>query len=176
MNNILVITGDFNIKDNNLDPSYPHHSIYTDTLREIADSVDLELSMPINQVSTRYANNLNKSNSGIDLMFFHANSNKFNNYSIISNLWHPSKYVPLMVDIVINEEFIQINHQTIIKNSEEEEHFITKLKEKIGNIDTTNTTDHESLKRVVQDFPSISDNLWNKYFKCVKITKCSKAW
>ena len=43
--------GDFNIRDNNWDPSYPYHLLYTDTLQEVADSFGLELSMSINLVS-----------------------------------------------------------------------------------------------------------------------------
>ena len=48
--NILVMTGDFDIRDNNQNSAFLHYSTYMDTLREIANSFDLELSMPINQV------------------------------------------------------------------------------------------------------------------------------
>ena len=39
---------DFNIKNNNQDPLYPHHSTHANILREVADSFNLELSMSIN--------------------------------------------------------------------------------------------------------------------------------
>jgi len=45
----------------------------------------------------------------------------------------------------------------------------------VDNIDTTNISDSKLLKRIVQEFMAISENLWNKYSKCVKITKHSKA-
>jgi len=80
-----------------------------------------------------------------------------------------------MVDIIINKEFIQDKHWTIIKNSKEEESFISKLKNEIGNINITDISDSKSLERVVQEFTSILDNLWNKYSKCVKITKYFKV-
>ena len=47
LNNILIMTGDFNIRNNNWNPAYLHYSIFADTLREIAISFNLELSTPI---------------------------------------------------------------------------------------------------------------------------------
>jgi len=108
-------------------------------------------------------------------MFLQANSEEFNNHFILPDLRSLFNYAPLTVNIIINEEFIQDNHCIIIKNSKEEKSFIKELKNKISNIDTTNISNRESLKRVVQEFMSISSNLWNKYSKCVKITKNSKA-
>ena len=109
-------------------------------------------------------------------MFFQANSKEFNNHSILPDLRSPFNYALLMVSIIINKEFIQNNHCTTIKNSKEEEIFVKKLKNKIGNIDITNISDRESLKRVVQEFVSISSSFWNKYLKYVKITKYYKYW
>ena len=58
LNNILIITGDFNIRDNEWDASFPYHSNYTNFLKKIANSFNLELSTPVNQVSTRYTDNI----------------------------------------------------------------------------------------------------------------------
>jgi len=61
-------------------------------------------------------------------MFLQANSEEFNNYSILPDLWSLSDYTSLIVNIIINEEFIQDKCWTIIKNSKEEESFVSKLK------------------------------------------------
>jgi len=45
--NFLIITGDFNIRDNLWDSLYFHHSFHSD-LFIIVDSFNLELSIPTN--------------------------------------------------------------------------------------------------------------------------------
>ena len=61
-------------------------------------------------------------------MFLYSNSGNLNNHSILPDLQNSSNHASLTVDIIINEKFIQNKWQTIIKNSEEEKHFVIKLK------------------------------------------------
>ena len=74
----------FNIRDNDWDLFYPHHSVHTDILREITNNLDWFTS--INQVPTRYTDNSNKSNLVIDLMFLWVNSEELDIYIILPNL------------------------------------------------------------------------------------------
>ena len=69
INNVLVITGNFNIRNNSWDPSFPYHSIHCDLLTDIADFINLCIFKSTNQVSTRYSDNQNNLNSVINLMF-----------------------------------------------------------------------------------------------------------
>ena len=70
---------DFNIRDSNQNPLYSDYLLYSDILREIADNLNLDLSTPINLVSTQYVDNSQNSNLIIDLIFLYAKSERFNN-------------------------------------------------------------------------------------------------
>ena len=50
--NLLVMTRDFNIYNSLWDPSFYHHSLISNDLIIIADSFNLNLLYPINQVPT----------------------------------------------------------------------------------------------------------------------------
>ena len=45
LNNVLVMTEDFNIRNIDWDLSYSHHSSHADILMEINDSLDLRLHL-----------------------------------------------------------------------------------------------------------------------------------
>jgi len=52
LNNVLIMTENFNIRDNDWDLSYSHHLVHTDILTEINDSFDLRLFISDIQVLT----------------------------------------------------------------------------------------------------------------------------
>ena len=80
LNNILIMKQDFNIRDSDWDSSYSYYLSYSGILREIADNLNLDLSTPINPVSTQYMDNSQNSNLVIDFMFLYAKSEGFNNH------------------------------------------------------------------------------------------------
>ena len=84
IHNVLVMTGNFNIRDSIWDPSYPFHSVHNDDLFDIADLFDLKLSCPIQQVPTHYSDNANNSNLVIDLIFLCPTSIEMDNHNITS--------------------------------------------------------------------------------------------
>jgi len=50
ISNLLIMTGDSNIRDSTWDPLFPHHSTFSDDLFTIADSFNLELLSLTNRV------------------------------------------------------------------------------------------------------------------------------
>jgi len=69
INNLLIMTGDFNIRNSLWDSSFSYNSSISNDLIIIADSFNLELSISTNSVSTRYFDTARKVNSVINLMF-----------------------------------------------------------------------------------------------------------
>ena len=101
INNVLVMTGDFNMRDCSWDQDFLYYSIYKDTFIDIIDSFQLELSEPTNRVSTRYSDNQHESNLVINLMFLRPDSLEHNNHSIYPDWCLTFDHVPLIVNISI---------------------------------------------------------------------------
>ena len=104
INQVLLMTGDFHVRDNLWDPLFPHHSSISDDLMMIADSFDLALSSPINPGPTRLSNTVGESNLVIDLMVLRCGSSELDRHSIHPNSRLSSDHAPLTVNIPICEE------------------------------------------------------------------------
>ena len=148
--NVLIITVSFNIRDSNWNPLYPHYSTYANVFQEAADSLNLDLSIPINPVSAWYADSSQDSNLVLDLMFLQEDMKEFNNYHILSDLWNSSNHTSLLISIIIKEEFIQERKQSIVRNIEKKRKFIDELRNKISNVDITNILNLSTLLNVLK--------------------------
>ena len=174
--NLLIITGDFNVHDSLWDPIFNHHSSISDDIFVIADSFNLDLSFPIDKIPTRYSNNANDSNSVIDLMFLHCDSSEMNTHIIHPKQHLISDHAPLTITIPIVEEQITTCKRTITKNSEEENEFVKEVIAMFSKLDMSNILDTPKLEKVVSDFADIVDCTWMKYSKLINIIKWSKSW
>ena len=144
--NVLIMADNFNIRDSNWDPIFLFHSIHSDLLTNIVDFMDLCLSKSTNQVLTRYSDNVNNSNSTINLMFLRPNLLEFNNHTIHLEYQYLSDHAPLIVDISIFEKHVLTKQCTIIKNSKEEDNFINELIISIKRIDMENLISKDALE------------------------------
>jgi len=90
--------------------------------------------------------------------------------------WHlTSDHIPLSVNIAIFEENIQTKKHTIIKDSEEENNFVSNLIKAIKGLNIDDIQSKESFKHIVQTFANCTERIWYKYSKIVNITKHSKV-
>ena len=174
--NLVIMTGDFNIRDSIWDLVFPHHSSLSDDLMIVADSFNLELSSPTHNVPTRYLDSDNNSNLTINLMFLQSGSRELNNYSIYSDLQLSLDYVPLTVSIDIAEENIVLFKQSIAKNSKEESSFIKDVLWAIKNINISDLSNSNKLEKATNSLMSNIASAWKANSKRVKIMKQSKSW
>jgi len=176
LNNILLMTGDFNIRDCLWDPSFLFHSSFRDILFNIADSFHLELSKPTENFPTRYSDNDQDSNSVLDLVFLCPKLTEFNSHHIHPDWRLSSDHAPITTNIFIVEEQVQVSKYILIKNSEEEDQFIAELKIFIKNLKTDSIVNINVLEEII-NFLAININyIWHKHSKKVNITRHSKVW
>ena len=174
INNLLIMTGNFNIRDILWDPSFPHHSSISDDLLIIANLFNLNLLIPTNSYPTRYSNTEGKANSVIDLMFLRNKSNELNSHSIYSDWYLTSDHAPLTITISIMEKNITSTKLLILKNSKEETAFVKEITVNLKNLNTSNIIGSDKLEDIVNLLKSIIKQAWNKNAKQTRITKHSK--
>jgi len=170
INNLLIMTSDFNIRDWLWNPSFPHHSSI------LADLSNLDLLLSTNPVLTRYSNTIGKSDLVIDLMFLCSGSNELNNHAIHLDWRLTSDHAPLTITITIEEEFVQTAKLSLPKKSNKKEAFIKEVSSIIKSLDTSSLLNQESLELVVNLLVARIEQVWNANTGKVNITKHSKKW
>ena len=149
IDNILIMTGDFNIRDSLWDLSFPHHSSISNNLMIIADSFNLTLSTPTNPSPTRFSDMAGEANLVIDLMFLQYGSSKLNQHSICPDSHISLDHAPLIINIPIIDEFINTSKLLIAPNSEQEMAFVKDLITVFKNIEISNITNKDNLEDIV---------------------------
>ena len=169
INNILITTRNFNIRNNIWDPLFPHYLIHSNTLTDITDSLNICLSKSTNQVPIRYMDNLNDLNLVINLMFLYLNSEEFNNHMIHSN----RQCHQIMLHLW--STFQSLRNTSKSENRQASK--TAKIKEtSIRRINTDHIKSKKNLEQIVQDFMCNIDKFWFKHSKFVNITIHSKSW
>jgi len=136
IDNIIILTEDFNIRDSDWNPSFRHHSSHTNDLITIVDSLGLELSSPSNPSPTRFADNPQDTNFIIDLVFFLPDNIEFGWHTLYPKIQKPSDHILLIIKIGIGGINTDINIWSIKKDSEKEKVSQTSF----GHISTKSST------------------------------------
>jgi len=157
INNVLLMTGNFNIRDNLWDSSFPFHSLISDDLIIIADSFNLTLSTPTNSCLTKYSNMAGEFNSVIDLMFLCYGSSKLDYHSIHPKNCLSSDHASLSINISIYEEVIHTSKFLISPKSDQETSFIEEIILNFKNLDTSDIGNTEKLECIINQFRAIID-------------------
>jgi len=160
LSNLLIMTGDFNIRDSSWDQAFPYHSHLCDNLLIIADSFNLELLCPTNNVPTRYLDSDSGSNSTIDLIFLRSSSRELNSHSILPDLQLSLDHALLIVMIDIAKEHIDSFKFSIAKNSKEKSRFIGEVTRTIKSINTNNLVNSFKLEETTISPASTIDCAW----------------
>jgi len=150
INNLVLIVGDFNIRDSLWNSFFLFHSSISDDLIIVADSFNLVFSSPINSCLTRYSEIAGESNSMIDLMFFHYDSAELDQYFIFPESCLSSDHAPLTVIIPLSEKFIQMSKLILAPKSGQESQFIKDVILKFKNLNMTSIKDIDKLERVIK--------------------------
>ena len=173
IDNVLIMTGDFNIRDRLWDPTFPHHSTISDDLFIIADSFNLSLSTTTNLCPTRCVRRSELS----------PRPNVPTKWLIWT--WQ-SPYLPWKLTLLGSRSTLRRNshHWRSLSGieihnspkSDQEKAFINKV---ISNFKTLNTNDMDDdvkLDHVIKQIGHIIDHAWKDNAKKSRISKHSKQW
>jgi len=146
INNVVLMTGDFNIRDSLWDSSFLFHSSISNDLIIVADSFNLALSSLTNPCPTRYSEMAGELNSVIDLMFLRYDSSELDQHSIPPESHSSSDHAPLTVIIPLSEEIIQMSKLILTPKSDQESKFIKDVISKFKDLDMTSIKDIDKLE------------------------------
>jgi len=174
IDNVLIMTGDFNIRDSLWDSSFPHHSSISDDLMIIADSFNLTLSTPTDPSPTRFSDTADEANSVINLMFLQYGSSELNQHLICLDCRLSSDHAPLIINIPITNEVINTSKLSIAPNSEQEKAFVKDLITVFKNVETNNIINKDNLEDIVNHVGTSINRAWTKNTKWLRISRHSK--
>jgi len=174
--NVLIMIGDFNIRDCLWDPSFPHHSTISDDLFIIADSSNLSLSNPTNPYPTRYSDTAGDMNSVLDLMFLHSGSSELDSHCILPENRFSLDHALLSIEIPIIEEVVQSSKFTILPKSNQEKAFIDEVISNFKSLNTSNIDDDVKVDFVINQLGCIINQAWKNNAKKSRISKHFKQW
>jgi len=117
-----------------------------------------------------------ESNSVINLIFLRYGSSELNHHLICLDCCLSSDHAPLIINIPINDEFINSSKLSIAPNSEQETAFIKDLITVFENAETNNIANKDNLEDIVNHIETSINWAWTKNTKRLRISRHSKQW
>jgi len=97
-------------------------------------------------------------------------------HSILPDSRLSSDHAPLLIDIPICDEVIQLSKLAISPGSEQEQEFIKDVIRNFKLLGTSNINTIERLNHIINQLGSIIEQMWSKNAKKSRISKHSKQW
>jgi len=104
------------------------------------------------------------------------NNPGFNKHTLNPDIRLPSDHIPLIIEVGIKEENIDITFKAIKKDSKEEEAFIRDLMKEVRNIDMSELKNQLDIQRCTAKLEKIFKDAWSTHSTTKRITKHSKEW
>ena len=173
--NLLYMGRDFNIRDAEWDPFVSSHPTAGQSLRDLADSYSLVRLLPVLSVPTHYSDISGHANSVIDLIFLGINCAQVT-HCIEPDLRRPSDHAPLIVDLPIASENIQVYRKVLKQDSEEEAAFLLSVSERLSQLDFSALDSVAGLDMLSEAISGLFADCWATYAKRITVTSRSKEW
>jgi len=109
-------------------------------------------------------------------MFLRNGSDELDHHSILPDSRLPSDHTPLLIDIPICDEVIQLTKLVISPGSKQEKEFIKDVIRNFKLLNTSNIDTIERLNHIINQLGSIIEQMWSKNAKKSRISKHSKQW
>ena len=167
--------GNFNIRDAEWDSSVLLHSAAGQFLRDLADSYSLVRSLPALSVTTHYLDISSHANSVINLIFLDINCAQVIHH-IEPDLRWPSDYAPLIVDLSIASENIQMYRKVLKQDSKEQAAFLLSVSEGLSQLDFSALDFITGLDMLSEAISGLFADCWATYAKRITVTSRSKEW
>ena len=95
---------------------------------------------------------------------------------MLPDLRRPSDHAPLIIDLPIASENIQVYRKVLKQDSEEETAFLLSVSEELSQLDFSALDSVTSLDMLSEAIPGLFADCWATYAKRITITSCSKEW
>ena len=132
-------------------------------------------SLPVLSVPTHYSDISGHANSVIDLIFLGINCAQVT-HCIEPDLRRPSDHAPLIVDLPIASENIQVHRKVLKQDSEEEAAFLLSVSEGLSQLDFSALDSVASLDILSEVISELFADYWATYTKRITVTSCFKEW